>query len=317
MWTWEGLGMQKWSSHFAHWCLLLVKGSRPRLRLQWIPVHFHFCLLGVQLSFSAADPSCPAVTPGPPQALSHQLWGSSQEEQTPFPWGLHLPPSHTYSSSWKSPTSRLPWELWLIILCWGWFIVFLLKSILPPVPLVTVYALTAEVHSLLHNTHKGLHPRLDPEWCLPGKPLNQKPLSQIKDKEESECGAKRISKLRDTAVTYMHVCSVVTNSLWLHELQPPWAFSGKNIGVGCHFLDFPNPGIEPPSLESPALAGGFFITSTTSEAHPVCLPPSIPPVSWWTPCAPQRTLTCCWPSSWDMESCHLTHAWESCRRESR
>ena len=188
MWTWEGPGMQKWSSHFAHWCLLLVKGSRPRLRLQWIPVHFHFSLLGVQLSFSVADPSCPAVTPGPPQALSHQLWGSSQEEQTPFPWGLYLPPSHTYSSSWKSPTSRLPWELWLISLCWGWFTVFLFKSILPSVPLATVYALTAEVHSLHHNTHKGLHPWLDPEWCLPGKPLNQKPWvrSRIKRSQSVE-----------------------------------------------------------------------------------------------------------------------------------
>ena len=31
--------------------------------------------------------------------------------------------------------------------------------------------------------------------------------------------------------------------------------------------DLPNPGIEPVSLTSPALAGGFFITSTTWETH--------------------------------------------------
>ena len=31
--------------------------------------------------------------------------------------------------------------------------------------------------------------------------------------------------------------------------------------------DLPNPGIEPMSLTSPALAGGFFTTSTTWEAH--------------------------------------------------
>ena len=30
--------------------------------------------------------------------------------------------------------------------------------------------------------------------------------------------------------------------------------------------DFPDPGIEPVSLKSPALAGGFFIISTTWEA---------------------------------------------------
>ena len=31
--------------------------------------------------------------------------------------------------------------------------------------------------------------------------------------------------------------------------------------------DLPNPGIEPMSLMSPALAGGFFSTSTTWEAQ--------------------------------------------------
>ena len=44
----------------------------------------------------------------------------------------------------------------------------------------------------------------------------------------------------------------------------PWDFSGKNTGVGCHDPgDLPNPGIEPTSLVSPALAGGFFTASTT------------------------------------------------------
>ena len=31
--------------------------------------------------------------------------------------------------------------------------------------------------------------------------------------------------------------------------------------------DLPDPGIESPSLTSPALAGGFFTTSATWEAH--------------------------------------------------
>ena len=34
--------------------------------------------------------------------------------------------------------------------------------------------------------------------------------------------------------------------------------------------DLPNPGIEPVSLESPALASRFFTTSTTWEAHKCC-----------------------------------------------
>ena len=40
---------------------------------------------------------------------------------------------------------------------------------------------------------------------------------------------------------WMHVCSVVSDSFQPHGLQPakllcPWKFSGKNAGVGCHFL---------------------------------------------------------------------------------
>ena len=44
---------------------------------------------------------------------------------------------------------------------------------------------------------------------------------------------------------------------------------GKNTGVGCRALlrgNLPNKGIEPMSLTSPALIGGFFIPSTTWEA---------------------------------------------------
>ena len=42
---------------------------------------------------------------------------------------------------------------------------------------------------------------------------------------------------------------------------------GKNTGVDCHFLlqvYLPDPGIEPMSLMSPALAGEFFTASTNS-----------------------------------------------------
>ena len=49
-------------------------------------------------------------------------------------------------------------------------------------------------------------------------------------------------------------------------------FPSKNTGVGSHGLlcplpgDLSDPGIEPTSLTSPALAGGFFTTSATWEA---------------------------------------------------
>ena len=45
----------------------------------------------------------------------------------------------------------------------------------------------------------------------------------------------------------------------VHGISP-----GKNTGVGCYFLlqqNLPDPGIEPESPASPALAGGFFTTA--------------------------------------------------------
>ena len=47
-------------------------------------------------------------------------------------------------------------------------------------------------------------------------------------------------------------------------------FSGQEYwsGLPCPLSgDLPNPGIEPVSLMSPALAGGFFTTSDTWEAQ--------------------------------------------------
>ena len=49
------------------------------------------------------------------------------------------------------------------------------------------------------------------------------------------------------------VCSVLSNSLWPHELYParllcPWDSPGKNTGVGCHFLllgNLPMQGLNP------------------------------------------------------------------------
>ena len=66
-------------------------------------------------------------------------------------------------------------------------------------------------------------------------------------------------------------CSVMSDSFRPYGLQPasllcPLDFSGKNTGVGCYFLlqgIFPTQDWNP---VSPALAGGFFTTSTTWEA---------------------------------------------------
>ena len=50
------------------------------------------------------------------------------------------------------------------------------------------------------------------------------------------------------------------------RLLSPWDSPGKNTGVGCYALlqgIFPTQGSNPGLLPSPALAGGFFTTSTT------------------------------------------------------
>ena len=65
----------------------------------------------------------------------------------------------------------------------------------------------------------------------------------------------------------------MSSSVWSHGLQParllcPWDSPGRNTGVGCHALlqgIFTHPGMELSCL--PALAGGFFTTSTIWEAR--------------------------------------------------
>ena len=64
-------------------------------------------------------------------------------------------------------------------------------------------------------------------------------------------------------------------TLWTVACQVPLAmgFSGQEYWNGLPFPppgDLPNPWIEPESLTSPALAGGFFTTSTTWEAQSFC-----------------------------------------------
>ena len=64
-------------------------------------------------------------------------------------------------------------------------------------------------------------------------------------------------------------CSVVSNSEtpWTEAFQAPLSmgFSRQEYWSGLSFPspgDLPNPGIEPGSLASPAMASGFFTTGT-------------------------------------------------------
>ena len=55
----------------------------------------------------------------------------------------------------------------------------------------------------------------------------------------------------------------------------PWDFPGKNTRMGCHFLiqgNLSNPGIEPTSPVSPALAGRFFTTEPPGKPQKFIIP---------------------------------------------
>ena len=57
-----------------------------------------------------------------------------------------------------------------------------------------------------------------------------------------------------------------------HQAPLPMRFSRQEYWSGLPYsppVDLPDPGMEPASLESPALACGFFTTSATWEAPPI------------------------------------------------
>ena len=76
-----------------------------------------------------------------------------------------------------------------------------------------------------------------------------------------------------------NICLCVSRSVrsnsswpWAHQVPLSMGFSRQEYWSGLPFPtpgDLPNPVIKPMSLESPTLAGRFFTTSTTWEAHTI------------------------------------------------
>ena len=69
---------------------------------------------------------------------------------------------------------------------------------------------------------------------------------------------------------FSHTQIFVTLKIVAHQAPLPMGFSRQEYWSGLPWPlpgDLPDPGIEPPSLISPALAGGFFTTGTTWEAQ--------------------------------------------------
>ena len=94
----------------------------------------------------------------------------------------------------------------------------------------------------------------------------------------------------EQALVHVHVCGLSHFSRVQLRATPRivacWALSSMGIsrqeywsGLPCPPPgDLPNPGTEPPSLKSLALAGRFFTTSATWEARSSpCLLPKAPP----------------------------------------
>ena len=90
-------------------------------------------------------------------------------------------------------------------------------------------------------------------------------------------------RVTEEDMTYYHSFSCVQlfAMLWTVALQAPLSlgFSRQEYwnGLPCHPPgDLPNPGTEHVSLTSSALAGGFFTTSATWEAHNIIISSWIP-----------------------------------------
>ena len=108
-------------------------------------------------------------------------------------------------------------------------------------------------------------------------------------------------------IRFSHVWLFATLWTITHQASLSMGFSRQEYwsGLSCSPPgDLPNPGIDPASLVSPALAGRFFTISVTWEAQRTWVPSQIPGISW----NPGRVLSpsfptflpkaVCWSDSW-------------------
>ena len=117
------------------------------------------------------------------------------------------------------------------------------------------------------------------DWALRGKhrqntlwhKSQQAILWPTSQSNRNKCTNKQMGPSQEVALSH----SVMSDSLW-----PPWTVARQApLSMGFPRLEYwsglrlpspgylPNPGIKPMSPASPALAGRFFTTSTTWEAH--------------------------------------------------
>ena len=120
---------------------------------------------------------------------------------------------------------------------------------------------------------------------------------------------KAIERAIANSVCLSHICSVrLFVNPWTAACQGPLSmgFSRQEYwsGLPCpHPRDLPDPGIEPVSLTSPALAGRLFTTSATSEAS---ASRGSMASHWLSPCQERRGISllpfglCSYHRVWDV-----------------
>ena len=92
--------------------------------------------------------------------------------------------------------------------------------------------------------------------------------------EGVQCSAERVCLIvSDSATTWTVAC----------QAPRPWDFSGKNTGVGCHFLlqvIFPNQGSNPHHLHLPHWQGDFYQLHHLRGGSQHLLRFNVPQVPW-------------------------------------
>ena len=82
--------------------------------------------------------------------------------------------------------------------------------------------------------------------------------------------SQNVNRIRLLLLLLSHVRLFAAPWTAAHHAPPPMEFSRQEYWSWLPFsspCDIPDPGIEPTSLVSPALAGGFFTTSNTQKVQ--------------------------------------------------
>ena len=105
--------------------------------------------------------------------------------------------------------------------------------------------------------------------------MNESALADSKEEKASKFQSTPLTHIKNKLPHSPVLCLVVFNPLQPKDCSPSGSSviqlfqadsAGKNTGVGCQW-DLPDPGNEPMSFASPALAGRFFTTASPEKPY--------------------------------------------------